>query len=56
MSFDKISSFINPKLIIWKNSLIVTIGNKEEINSNYKESFFSLGYPNTNDVKIITEN
>ena len=56
MSFDKISSLINPKLIIWKNDLIVTIGNKEEINSNYKVSFFSLGYPNANEDKIITEN
>ena len=56
LSYDKITSFINPKLIVWRNSLIVTIGNKEEKEKNYKESFFSLGYPDANEDLMITEN
>ena len=56
ISYDRITSFINPKLIIWRNSLIVTIGNKEANDKNYKESFFSLGYPDANEDLMITEN
>ena len=51
-------SYINPRLIIWRNSLIISYGAKEMVSDqNYTTYFFSLGYPNApNDIYINDNN
>lgn len=56
MEFGQDNILTNPRLLIWRNSLIVAVSTTDIYSSYYKESFFSLGYPEAIDDFEVTDN